>query len=231
MNRWTEQSSKRRRKRGVVKWSKRKLRLRRRRWRRKDGSVGSGDTYGRCGRRCCSTSSPFSFSPPVFSSPEPSFHTTVNAPTCHSPLASLPTTDLAGPNPQLTVSSSSFSMLSGTLPCVDDVHNYHHSLMALCSVICVSGLISLLPVPSSQVTYLTYSSLAKRFFFFFFSQVCYVVWQSRNRGWINCQFWRMRRRRDRCPQGFSKPLLIRLPLVCSAWRSNQFLFHEFNVLR
>lgn len=126
--------------------------------------MGSGDTYGRCGRRCCSTSSPFSFSPPVFSSPEPSFHTTVNAPTCHAPLASLPTTDLAGPSPQLTVSSSSFSMLSGTLLCVDDVHNYHHSLIALCSVIRVSGLISLLPVPSSQVTYLTYSSLAKRFF-------------------------------------------------------------------
>lgn len=140
--------------------------------------MGSGDTFGRCGRRCCFTSSPFSFSLPVFSSPEPSFHTTVIAPTCQAPLASLPTTDLAGPNPQLTVLSSSFSMLSGTLLCLDDVHNYHHSLITFCSVIRVSGLISLFPAPSSQVTYLTYSSLAKRFFFLFFfltSSLCCVT--------------------------------------------------------
>lgn len=77
------------------------------------------------------------------------------------------------PRVPLTVSSSSFSMLSGThymrlhIWNMDDVHNYYHSLITLCYVICVSGLILLLPAPSLQVTYLACSSLAKRFFFFF----------------------------------------------------------------
>lgn len=80
---------------------------------------------------------------------------------------------------------------------------------------------------------LTCQTTFSTFFFLFCYELVMLcfMWQNRNHGWINCEFWRMRRLRGLCPLGFSKPLLIRLPQVCSVWRSNNFLSHESIMLQ
>lgn len=143
-------------------------------WKHGGGTAESGNTYGRCGRRYCFTSSPFFSSPPASSSPEPSFLITATAPTFHTPLASLlllplTTMDLAGPNLPSTVSSSSFSMLSGTHTCTlhHSLRFIHHFVM-LCYAFYISDLISLLLAPSSQVEFAI--SVIPTIF-----QICYIV--------------------------------------------------------
>lgn len=72
--------------------------------------------------------------------------------------------------------------------------------------------------PSSNLNTIIYK-LRSNFIFINYTIYMYVLWQNQNHGWIDCKFWRMWHLHAHPPPGFSKPLPIPLPQVCSAWRS------------